>query len=156
MVVHQAHIEAGVAAENAVNDGDRKWDRRSNLQVVFSDPEFAFAGESRETAEKSGCKVTTASAESRDVGKLLLAGDDLGFGEFVADTETHKLLGAGLLCLDASDLIHLPAYAIDHGHTVDQLVDGEYYHPTKIEIVSEIGDALCRALGGSPSCRARE
>lgn len=156
MVVHQAHIEAGIAAENAVKDGDRKWDRRSNLQVVFSDPEFAFAGQSRETAENAGHKVATASAESRDVGKLHLAGDDFGFGELIADAESRQLLGAGLLCDNASDLIHLPAYAIDHGHTVDQLVAGEYYHPTKIELVSEIGDALCRALGGTPFCRARE
>ena len=155
-VVHQAHIEAGIAAENAVTDGNRPWQRRSNLQVVFSDPEFAFAGQSVETAEKAGHQVVTASAESRDVGKLLLAGDDLGFGEFVADAETRRLLGAALLCDDASNLIHLPAYAIDHEQTVDELTAAEYYHPTKMEIVSEIGDALCRALGGKPFCRAQE
>jgi mercuric reductase len=155
-VVHQAHIEAGIAAENAVTDGNRRWERRSNLQVVFSDPEFAFAGQSIETAEQAGHKVVTASAESRDVGKLLLAGDDLGFGEFVADAETRKLLGAALLCDDASNLIHLPAYAIDQQQTVDELTAAEYYHPTKMEIVSEIGDALCRALGGKPFCRAQE
>jgi len=61
-----------------------------------------------------------------------------------------------LLCDDASNLIHLPAYAIDHQHTVHQLEDAEYYHPTKIEIVSEIGDALCRKLGGHPFARAEE
>ena len=44
MIVHHAHIEGGIAAENAVNDGARKWTKRSNIQVVFSDPEFAFAG----------------------------------------------------------------------------------------------------------------
>ena len=156
MVVHQAHIEAGIAAENAVKDSKREWDRRSNIQVVFSDPEFAFAGQSRETAEKAGHTVVTAEAESSDVGKLHLAGDDLGFGEFVADADDGQLLGAGLLCDDASNLIHLPAYAIDHCHTVHDLVNGEYYHPTKVEIVSEIGDALCRKMGGTPFCRARE
>ena len=156
MVVHQAHIEAGIAAENAVNGSNRKWARRSNLQVIFSDPEFAFAGQSMESAERAGHKVVVASAESRDIGKLHLAGDDLGFGEFVADADTRHLLGAGLLCDDASNLIHLPAYAIDHQHTVDDLASAEYYHPTKIEIVSEIGDALCRAFGGKPFSRAKE
>ena len=150
------HIEAGIAAENAVSGGNRKWARRSNLQVIFSDPEFAYAGQSRESAEKAGHQVVTASAESRDIGKLHLAGDDLGFGEFLADADTRRLLGAGFLCDDASNLIHLPAYAIDHQHTVDDLASAEYYHPTKIEIVSEIGDALCRALGGKPFSRAEE
>jgi pyruvate/2-oxoglutarate dehydrogenase complex dihydrolipoamide dehydrogenase (E3) component len=156
MVVHHAHIEGGIAAENAANDGDRKWAKRSNIQVIFSDPEFAFAGMRPADAEKAGLKLVTASAESRDVGKLHLAGDDFGFGEFCADADTGRVLSAGLLCNDASNLIHLPAYAIDHEHTIDQLEDAEYYHPTKIEIISEIGDALCRKLGGHPFTRAEE
>jgi len=156
MVVHHAHIEAGIAAENAVDDGSRKWTKRSNIQVVFSDPEFAFAGMRPADAEHAGHKVVTASAESRNIGKLHLAGDDFGFGEFCADAKSGRLLSAGLLCDDASNLIHLPAYAIDHEHTVQQLEDAEYYHPTKIEIISEIGDALCRKLGGHPFARAEE
>jgi len=156
MVVHHAHIEAGIAAENAVTDGNHKWRKRSNIQVIFSDPEFAFAGTRPADAEKAGHKPVTASAESRDVGKLHLAGDDFGFGEFSADAKSGRLLSAGLLCDDASNLIHLPAYAIDHEHTVQQLEDAEYYHPTKIEIISEIGDALCRKLGGHPFARAEE
>jgi pyruvate/2-oxoglutarate dehydrogenase complex dihydrolipoamide dehydrogenase (E3) component len=156
MVVHHAHIEAGIAAENACGDGDRKWTKRSNIQVIFSDPEFAFAGMQPADAEKAGHQLVTASAESRNVGKLHLAGDDFGFGEFSADAKTAKLLSAGLLCNDASNLIHLPAYAIDHEHTALQLEDAEYYHPTKIEIISEIGDELCRKLGGHPFARAEE
>lgn len=156
MAVHHAHIEAGIAAENACDDGDRKWTKRSNIQVIFSDPEFAFAGLKPAGAEKAGYELVTASAESRDIGKLHLAGDDFGFGEFSADAKTAKLISAGLLCSDAANLIHLPAYAIDHEHTVHQLEDAEIYHPTKIEIVAEIGDQLCRKFGGRPFGRAEE
>jgi dihydrolipoamide dehydrogenase len=156
MVVHHAHIEAGIAAENACSGGDRKWTKRSNIEVIFSDPEFAFAGCPPTDAEKDGYQLVSACAESRDIGKLHLAGDDSGFGEFWADAKTGRLIGAGLLCSDAADLIHLPAYAIDHEHTIDQLEDAEYYHPTKIEIIAEIGDALCRKLGGHPFARAEE
>ena len=156
MVVHHAHIEAGIAAENASSDGDRKWTRRSNIQVVFSDPQFAFAGMLPADAAQAGHELTSASAESRDVGMLHLAGDDFGFGEFAADTKTAELISAGLLCADASNLIHLPAYAIDHRHNIHQLEDAEYYHPTKIEIMAEIGDQLCRKLGGDPVARAEE
>ncbi len=156
MVVHHAHIEAGIAAENACSEGDRKWTKRSNIEIIFSDPEFAFAGCTPADAEKDGHKLVSAAAESRDIGKLHLAGDDSGFGEFWADVETGRLISAGLLCDDADNLIHLPAYAIDHEHTVHQLEDAEFYHPTKIEIIAEIGDALCRKLGGSPFARAEE
>ena len=156
MVVHHAHIEAGIAAENACSGGERKWSKRSNIEVIFSDPEFAFAGCTPADAESEGYQLVSASAESRDIGKLHLAGDDRGFGEFWADRKTARLIGAGLLCNDAANLIHLPAYAIDHEHTIHQLADAEYYHPTKIEIISEIGDALCRKLGGHPFARAEE
>ncbi len=156
MVVHHAHIEAGIAAENACSEGDRRWTKRSNIQVIFSDPEFAFAGMTYAAAEAAGHQLVTATGESRDVGKLHLAGDDFGFGEFAADARTAKLISAGLLCNDASNLIHLPAYAIDHEHTAHQLEDAEFYHPTKMEIVTEIGDKLCRELGGHPFSRAAE
>ena len=156
MVVHHAHIEAGIAAENACRDGARVWTKRSNIKVVFSDPEFAFAGCLPTEAEADGIRLVSATAESRDIGKLHLAGDDFGFGEFWADANDGRLIGAGLLCDDAANLIHLPAYAIDHEHTVHQLEDAEFYHPTKIEIISEIGDTLCRKLGGHPFARAPE
>ena len=156
MVVHHAHIEAGIAAENACSDGERKWTRRSNIQVVFSDPQFAFAGMLPLEAANAGHQLISASSESRDVGMLQLAGDHFGFGEMAADVGTAELISAGLLCADASNLIHLPAYAIDHRHTIHQLQDGEYYHPTKIEIISEIGDQLYRKLGGHPFARAEE
>ena len=156
MVVHHAHIEAGIAAENACSDGNRRWTKRSNIEVIFSDPEFAFAGCTPAEAEKEGHQLVSAAAESRDIGKLHLAGDDSGFGEFWADIKTNRLISAGLLCDDAANLIHLPAYAIDHEHTIHQLEEAEYYHPTKIEIISEIGDQLCRKLGGHPFARAEE
>jgi pyruvate/2-oxoglutarate dehydrogenase complex dihydrolipoamide dehydrogenase (E3) component len=154
LVVHLAHIEGGIAATNAVEDGCESWPRRANIQVVFSDPEFAYAGIGAEQAEAKGHRVITRSQESRLVGKLHLAGDDLGFGEFVADTETHRLLGAGLLCRDAGELIHLPAYLIEHEHTVHEGALAEYYHPTKMEIVSGIIDSLCEDLGQIPPRRA--
>ncbi len=156
MVVHHAHIEAGIAAENACTDGNRQWTKRSNIQIIFSDPEFAFAGCTPSAAEKDGHQLVSASAESRDIGKLHLAGDDCGFGEFWAEAKTGRLISAGLLCQDAANLIHLPAYAIDHEHGVHQLEDAEFYHPTKIEIIAEIGDTLCRKLGGHPFARAAE
>ncbi|MEO7724761.1 MAG: FAD-dependent oxidoreductase [Chthoniobacterales bacterium] len=156
MVVHHAHIEAGIAAENACSDGDRRWTKRSNIQVIFSDPEFAFAGCTPADAEIDGYQLVSASVESREIGKLHLAGDDSGFGEFWADTKTGRLISAGLLCSDAANLIHLPAYAIDHEHTIHELEDAEFYHPTKIEIVAEVGDTLCRKLGGHPFARADE
>jgi len=90
------------------------------------------------------------------MGKLHLAGDDSGFGEFWADAKTARLISAGLLRNDAANLIHLLAYAIDHEHTIHRLRDEELYHPTKIEIIAEIGDTLCRKLGGHPFARVTE
>lgn len=156
MVVHLAHIEAGIAAENAVQEGSRTWSRRANLEVVFSDPEFAFAGLSADDARAAGHNVATASRESRLVGKLRLAGDELGLGEMVADADTHVLLGTGLLCKSAGELIHLPAYLIEHQATAHSGAMSEFYHPTKSEIVGAMLDSLCARFGETPPRRADE
>lgn len=156
MVVHLAHIEAGIAAENAVDDGSRSWSRRANLEVVFTDPEFAFAGLSAEQARDAGHDVATASLQASLVGKLHLAGDRFGLGELVADAETHVLLGAGLLCKSAGELIHLPAYLIEHQETVHEGAMSEYYHPTKTEIVGNLLDSLCTRFGERTLRRADE
>ena len=156
MVVHLAHIEAGIAAENAVHDSSRSWSRRANLEVVFTDPEFAFAGLSADAARAAGHNVATASRESRLVGKLHLAGDDHGFGEMVADADTHVLLGTGLLCKSAGELIHLPAYLIEHQETAHAGALCEFYHPTRTEIVGGMLDSLCARFGETPPRRADE
>lgn len=156
MVVHLAHIEAGIAAENAVGETSRSWSRRANLEVVFTDPEFAFAGLSADQARADGHNVATASHESRLIGKLHLAGDRFGFGELIADADNHVLLGAGLLCKSAGELIHLPAYLIEHQETAHAGSMSEYYHPTKTEIVGNMIDSLCATFGESPPRRADE
>lgn len=156
MVVHLAHIEAGIAAENAVGDGTRSWSRRANLEVVFTDPEFAFAGLSADQARAAGHNVATASRESSLVGKLHLAGDRFGIGELIADADTHVLLGAGLLCKSAGELIHLPAYLIEHQETAHEGGMSEYYHPTKTEIIGNLLDSLCARFGEQPLRRADE
>ena len=101
-----------------------------------------------------------AQSRSRFSGKSqrrqTAPGDDFGFGELCADAKTARLFSASLLYDDASNLSHLPAYAIDHDHTVHQLEGAEYCHPTKIEIISEIGYGLCRKLGDYPFVRAEE
>ncbi len=156
MVVHEAHFEAGVAATNAATDGSKTRRPASGLQVVFSDPEFAFAGLTEEAAAAAGIETVTEEKPSRLVGKLHLAGDDDGFGRLIADARTHRLIGAGLLCHGASDLIHLPSFMIERGHTVHDGAMAEYYHPTRMEIVSSMLDRLCERLGEPHPGRADE
>jgi len=74
---------------------------------------------------------------------------------------THRTTGllrslTALLCDDAANLIHLPAYMIEHRHTVHDAGTAEFYHPTRSEIVSAILDRLCTTLEGAPHARAPE
>ena len=131
MVVHHAHIEAGIAAENAYSDGDRKWTKRSNIEVIFSDPEFAFAGCPPAGAEKDGYQILSACAESRDIGKLHLAGDDSGFGEFWADPKTGRLVrvpGYSAMMQPVLDPVCRPTRSIT-SIAIDQLEDAVEYLP---------------------------
>jgi hypothetical protein len=129
------------------------WTKPSNIEVIRSDPESALAGCTPAQVEKEGFQPICASAESRDIGKLHLAGDDAGFGR----TRKRPDWSAPAYSATMPPTWSIsPAYAIDHEHTMHQLEDAEFYHPTKIEIISEIGDALCRKLGGHPFAGADE
>ena len=111
------------------------WTKPSSIEVILSIRNLLWQDALPAQAEKEGFQLISASAESRDIGKLHMTGDNSGFGEFWAAAKTARLISAGLLCSDAANLIHLPAYAIDHKHTMHQLEDAEFYHPTKIEII---------------------
>jgi len=105
-------------------------------------PEFGFAGIAADEAQAAGHQVRCAHAESRDVGKLLIAGDDCGFGQLIADKPTSRILGAGLLCDGASNLIHLFAHAITQNQTAAQLAATEWSPPTKAELLANFLDSL--------------
>ena len=72
-------------------------------------------------------------------GKSILSLQERGFIKIVADGDTHKVLGAQMMCARATDMISQFSQAIINGLTLEEMSKTIYPHPSFSE---GIGEAL--------------
>lgn len=90
-------------------------------RVVFSDPQVATVGLTEEQALEQGLSVVTKTLSMTNVPRSLANFDTRGFIKLIAEAETGKLVGAHILCPEASEIIQIAALAISNGMTVKAL-----------------------------------
>lgn len=140
MLAHVASHEAFVAVDNALAAGPderRVRDLRSTPSCTYSHPEVASVGLSVEQAEDAGHQAVTGTYRFAALGKALAMGEEAGFIQLVADKESDRVLGAGMMGARVTDVIHEVAIAIQHGLTVRQLGDTIHAHPSIAEALME-------------------
>lgn len=90
-------------------------------RVVFSDPQVATVGLTEEDALELGLSVVSRTLSMTNVPRSLANFDTRGFIKLVADSETGKLVGAQILCPEASEVVQTAVLAISNGMTVKSL-----------------------------------
>ena len=80
-------------------------------------------------------------------GRTVILDGDRAFMKVVADTQSHVILGAQLMCEHATDMISEFTTAVVNGLTVEQMLRVMRPHPTFEEGVQ---DALEATLGKLP------
>ena len=80
-------------------------------------------------------------------GRTVILNGDRGFMKLVAHAETHKLLGAQLMCTNASDMISQLSEAIADGLTPNDLLRAMRPHPTFEEALTAALEDLEAKLG---------
>ncbi|OYO24425.1 pyridine nucleotide-disulfide oxidoreductase [Enemella dayhoffiae] len=104
-------------------------------QVVFTDPQVAWTGQTRADAEHAGRSVITLDADlTSAAGAALLRDDATGHARLVADAETGQLLGATFVGPEVAELLHSATVAIVGGLTLTQLADAVPSYPTASEV----------------------
>ena len=78
--------------------------------------------------------------------KTVIMDGDRSFMKVVAHADTHKVLGAQLMCEHATDMISQVAQAIANGMTAQQLLLAMRPHPTFEEVLSEALEELVSKL----------
>ena len=76
--------------------------------------------------------------------KALAIGDTRGFAKLLVHPETHKILGATVVGVNAADIIHIPTMALKAGMTLDELVDVVHVFPTMSEVWKMAAHAFTR------------
>jgi dihydrolipoamide dehydrogenase len=129
-LLHEASDEGRIAGDNAGRYPDQVVrPRRAPLTVVFSDPQIALAGESHAQLRARGARFAVGSASFDDQGRSRVMGRNLGIVRVYGDADSGRFLGAEMIGPAAEHIGHLLAWAVQHGLTVQQMLDSPFYHP---------------------------
>jgi len=159
MLAHVADEEGVAAACNAVAELSggsvhETVDYSCVPACVYTFPEIAVLGSSRDSAKEAGLDVVLAVSKFAANGKALGEGEADGFVQIVAENGTGRIVGCQIVGPHAVEIIHELALAKRHGLTVRDIAETIHAHPTVSEVVKlACLDAAekCGMPGGSPT-----
>ena len=133
MFVYMAAHGAKIAALNALNGDNSRYDDSAVPEVVFTDPQVATVGQTEAEARARGIDVATTVLDLGNVPRALAARDIRGLIKLVAERDTKRLLGAHILAPESADSIQTAALAIRQGLTHEELGDMIFPYLTTVE-----------------------
>src|SRR5213593_2718914 len=142
MLAHRAMRQGKVAAE--VMAGRAAAFNVVVPAVVFTDPEIAWCGLTESEAEREGRTVKVAKREWAAAGRALTLGRSDGLTKLIADPDSGRVLGVGIVGPGAGELIAEGALAVETALTVEDLAATIHAHPTLSETLMEAAEAFLR------------
>ena len=136
-LAHKAYKEAEVLAE--VLAGRRVViDYKAMPSVIFSAPEIATVGLSEARARADGADVVIGKMPFAALGRAQALGETEGFVKLIA--REGRLVGAGIVGPEASELVAELTLAIEVGASLEDLALTVHTHPTLAEAVHEAAE----------------
>ena len=147
--VQLAHVATaqGIYAVNEIAGRKNEIDLSLVPGCVYTRPEIAAVGLTEADAKAQNIPVKTAKALMSANGRTVILNGDRGFMKLVAHAETKQLLGAQLMCTNASDMISQLSEAIANGLTPADLLKAMRPHPTFEEAMTGALEELESKLG---------
>jgi dihydrolipoamide dehydrogenase len=148
MLAHKAVHEGHVAAEAA--HGEKAYfDALQIPSVAYTDPEVAWAGKTEDQCKAEGIKYGKAVFPWAASGRAIANGRDEGFTKLIFDEETHRVIGGGIVGLNAGDLISEVCLAVEMGADATDIGKTIHPHPTlgeSIGMAAELYEGVCTDL----------
>jgi dihydrolipoamide dehydrogenase len=134
MLAHKATHEGKVAAE--VIAGHKTEFIASVIpSVAYTDPEVAWVGMTETEAKAKGIEIEKASFPWAASGRALSIARTEGSTKLIFDKETHRVIGAGIVGVNAGELLAEAVLAIEMGADAHDLGLTIHAHPTLSETV---------------------
>ncbi|EIL89670.1 dihydrolipoamide dehydrogenase [Rhodanobacter fulvus Jip2] len=134
MLAHKATHEAHVAAE-AVAGLKSHFDARVIPSVAYTNPEIAWVGVTEREAKEKGLKVGVGKFPWAASGRAIGVDRTEGFTKLIFDEQTHRIVGGGIVGVNAGELISELALAIEMGSEAADIALTIHPHPTLGESV---------------------
>jgi len=134
MLAHKATHEAKVAAEVIAG---HKVEFVANVipSVAYTDPEVAWVGLTETEAKAKGIEIEKASFPWAASGRALSIARTEGATKLIFDKDTHRVIGAGIVGINAGELLAEAVLAIEMGADAHDLGLTIHAHPTLSETV---------------------
>jgi dihydrolipoamide dehydrogenase len=132
MLAHKATHE-GVLAAEVIAGENVSWDVRSIPSVAYTDPEVAWTGLTETQAKAEGTAYEVAAFPWAASGRSLSMGRSDGLTKLIVDPQTHRILGAGIVGVNAGELLAEAVLAIEAGLDTEDVALTIHPHPTLSE-----------------------
>jgi dihydrolipoamide dehydrogenase len=149
MLAHKATHEAKLAAEVIAGMSHHVWDARTIPSVAYTDPEVAWMGLTETEAKAKGVAYDKAVFNWGASGRALGMGREEGLTKILFAKETKQVLGAGIVGINAGELIAETVLALEMGADAEDLSLTIHAHPTLSETIffaAEIADGTITDL----------
>ena len=134
MLAHKATHEGKVAAE--VIAGHKTEFVASVIpSVAYTDPEVAWVGMTETEAKAKGIEIEKASFPWAASGRALSVARTEGTTKLIFDKQTHRVIGAGIVGVNAGELLAEAVLAIEMGADAHDLGLTIHAHPTLSETI---------------------
>lgn len=134
MLAHKASHEGKLAAE-IITGHKAAFDARTIPSVAYTDPEIAWMGLTETEAAKQGIDYEKASFPWAASGRAIAMGREEGMTKLLLDKTTRRILGAGMVGVNAGELIAETVLALEMGADMEDLGLTIHPHPTLSETV---------------------
>ncbi len=134
MLAHKASHEGKVAAE-VIAGHKVEFQALAIPSVAYTDPEIAWAGITETEAKTKGLEIEKASFPWAASGRALSIARTEGTTKLIFDKTTHRLIGAGIVGVNAGELLAETVLAIEMGADAHDLGLTIHAHPTLSETI---------------------
>lgn len=148
MLAHKASHEAHVAAE-VIAGLKHFFEPLCIPSVAYTDPEIAWVGMTEKEAKDKGLKVKAGKFPWAASGRAIGINRTEGFTKTLYDAESGRIVGAGIVGVNAGELISELALAIEMGCDAEDIGLTIHPHPTLSETVglsAEVYEGVCTDL----------
>jgi len=134
MLAHKATHEAKVAAE-VICGLPALFDPLTIPSVAYTDPEIAWMGLTETEAKKQGIAYEKGVFPWAASGRALGIHREEGLTKLLFDPQTHRILGAGIVGVNAGELIGETVLALEMGADMEDIGLTIHPHPTLNETI---------------------
>lgn len=139
MLAHKASAEAKVVIANIMGK-NKIFNPKAIPAVVFTDPELAWCGLTEIEAKEKNIDVEIARFPWSASGRATTLDRNEGVTKLIIDKKSEKILGVGIVGVNAGDLIAEGAMAVEMGLKVEQAAEIIHAHPTLSETFMEASE----------------